>query len=55
MTPSEEHAPALSRYEPRQNLLLPPNLDDWLPEEHLARFISEIVDESLNLSPLIDR
>jgi transposase len=22
--------------------LLPPSLDDWLPEEHLARFVVEI-------------
>jgi transposase len=55
MTPSEERAPVFSRYDPKQNLLLPPNLEDWLPEEHLARFISEIVEESLDLSPLIDR
>ncbi|MDD4456154.1 MAG: IS1182 family transposase, partial [Syntrophotalea acetylenica] len=23
--------------------LLPPSMDDWLPKEHLARFIVEIV------------
>jgi transposase len=55
MTPSEELAPVFSRYDSKQHLLLPPNLEDWLPEEHLARFISEIVEESLDLSPLIDR
>ena len=55
MTPSEEHAPVFSHYDPKQRLLLPPNLDEWLPEEHLARFISEVVEESLDLSPLIDR
>lgn len=27
-----------------QDLLLPPSLDEWLPEAHLARFISETVD-----------
>ena len=32
-------------YEPHQSLLLPPSLDDWLPEDHLARFVSETVDE----------
>jgi len=31
-------------YNPNQLLLLPPNLDDWLPQEHLARFISDVVD-----------
>ncbi|WP_321533282.1 hypothetical protein [uncultured Desulfuromonas sp.] len=29
--------------------LLPPSLDDWLPEEHLARFVIDIV-EQLDLS-----
>jgi transposase len=54
--PSEEkRAPNFRRYDPHQSLLLPPNLDEWLPEEHLARFISEVVEESLDLSPLIDR
>ena len=24
--------------------LIPPSVEDWLPEEHLARFIVEIVD-----------
>ena len=24
--------------------LLPPSLQDWLPQEHLARFVVEIVD-----------
>jgi transposase len=27
-----------------QLLLLPPDLDEWLPENHLARFISDVVD-----------
>ena len=31
-------------YDPRQQLLLPPNLADWLPEDHLARFVGEVVD-----------
>ena len=26
-------------------MLLPPSLDDWLPENHLARFVGEIADE----------
>jgi transposase len=36
-------------YEPDQDLLLPPSLKDWLPEGHLAYFISDTVD-SLDLS-----
>jgi transposase/IS5 family transposase len=32
-------------YEPDQALLFPPSLDDWLPDGHLARFISDTVDE----------
>ncbi len=36
-------------YSPEQELLLPPSLNDWLPEGHLAYFISDVVDE-LDLS-----
>jgi hypothetical protein len=25
-------------------LLMPPSVDDWLPERHLARFIVEVVE-----------
>ncbi len=32
-------------YDPEQRLLLPPDLRDWLPEGHLALFISDVVDE----------
>jgi transposase len=31
-------------YEPRQMLLLPQAMQDWLPEGHLAHFISDTVD-----------
>lgn len=31
-------------YTPGQDLLLPPTLSDWLPEGHLAYFISDTVD-----------
>ena len=34
-----------------QTLLLPPSLEDWLPEDHLARFVLDVVDE-LDLSPI---
>jgi transposase len=37
-------------FDPGQGLLLPPSLDDWLPQEHLARFVADLVDEHLDLS-----
>jgi transposase len=54
MPPTEERAPVFTPYDTSQSLLLPPSLNDWLPEDHLARFISEVVEESLDLSPLIE-
>jgi hypothetical protein len=33
-----------------QPFLLPPDLHDWLPQEHLAWFILEVVDQ-LDLAP----
>src|ERR1700747_1260422 len=38
-------------YLPEQDLLLPPSLRDWLPENHLAHFVSEVVDQ-LDLSAI---
>jgi len=38
-------------YNPDQTFLMPPSLRDWLPEEHLAFFISDVVDE-LDLSAI---
>jgi transposase len=35
-----------------QPLLLPPSLQDWLPETHLARFIADVV-EQLDLSQIL--
>lgn len=37
-------------FDPGQDLLLPPSLDEWLPAGHLARFIADLVDEHLDLS-----
>jgi transposase len=31
-------------YEPNQDLLLPPSLSEWLPENHLVYFVSEMID-----------
>lgn len=33
------------RYEPNQLLLLPQDMREWLPADHLAYFISDVVDE----------
>ena len=32
-------------YEPEQQLLLPAALQEWLPDDHLAYFISDVVDQ----------
>src|SRR5213594_4540107 len=32
-------------YVPEQDLLLPPRLRDWLPEDHLAFFVSDLIDQ----------
>jgi len=32
-----------------QSLMMPPSLHDWLPEDHLARFVADLVP-SLELS-----
>jgi transposase len=31
-------------YEPNQDFLLPPSPSEWLPENHLAYFVSEMID-----------
>ena len=41
-------------YDPGQQLLLPQALQEWLPEDHLAYFISDIVDQ-LDLSEITVR
>ena len=38
-------------YVPEQDLLLPPSLRVWLPEDHLAYFVSDLVDQ-LDLSAI---
>ena len=41
-------------YDPDQSFLMPPSLDDWLPQDHTARFVAEVVDELLDLSAVYD-
>ena len=31
-------------YQPKQLLMLPPDLGEWVPEGHLAHQVSELVD-----------
>ena len=38
-------------YLPEQDLLLPPSLREWLPEGHLAYYVSDVVDQ-LDLSAI---
>jgi transposase len=40
-------------YSMDQQLLLPPNLREWVPEGHLSLFISDLVDESLDLTAIL--
>ena len=41
-------------YDPDQQLLLPQALQEWLPEDHLAYFVSDVVDQ-LDLSEITAR
>ncbi len=35
-------------WNPRQNLLLPPSLLDWLPKDHAVYFLLDVVEELAN-------
>ena len=39
-------------YDPDQLLVLPPSLRDWLPTDHLAYFVADLVEE-LDLQPIL--
>jgi transposase len=41
-------------YRQDQNFLLPPSLDELVPEDHEVRIINDVVD-ILDLSPLLSR
>jgi len=40
-------------YNPDQLFLLPPALRDWLPEGHLALFLSDVVETALDLTAIL--
>jgi len=42
------------QFDRNQQYLLPPSVDEWLPEGHLARFVVEVIDQ-LDLSKLTGR
>ena len=41
-------------YEPNQAFLMPASMRDWLPGDHLAYFISDVV-EQLDISAIMQR
>ena len=47
--PIDEQFP---RFDRETRFLLPPSLDEWLPEQHLARFVVEVID-GLDLSAMV--
>lgn len=40
-------------FDPHQVLLLPLSLGDWLPQDHLVRFVADLVDDVLDLGPVL--
>jgi transposase len=42
----------LRPYDPEELWRLPPSLRDWLPEDHLVYFVSDLVDE-FNLTSIL--
>lgn len=37
-------------FDPDAVMMVPPSLDEWLPEVHLARFVADLVESELDLS-----
>jgi transposase len=57
VAPGVQRAPvgaekAFRPYDQGQVLLMAPSIQDWVPEGHLARFVSDLVDEALDLSAI---
>lgn len=40
-------------YDQDQVFLLPPSLNDWLPEGHLGRMIDALIEDTLDLTPIL--
>jgi transposase len=45
-------AKTFRRYDQSQQFLLPPSLDEWLDEDDEARFVSEVIEDLLDLAPI---
>jgi transposase len=50
----EEMSKVFRPYDPEQTYLMPASLHDWLPQGHLAYFVSDVVDH-LDLSSITER
>ena len=55
--PAAERAPVgaaktFRPYDQGQVLLMAPSVQDWVPDGHLARFVSDLVDEALDLGAI---
>jgi transposase len=55
--PVSERAPigaakSFRPYDQGQVLLMAPSIQDWVPDGHLARFVSDLVDEALDLGAI---
>lgn len=53
-SPPSEHKKRFKAFDPDAVMLVPPSLDEWLPQNHLARFIAEIVSCELDLTRFYD-
>lgn len=52
--PAHRPKKKFQRYDPDQNLIIAPDLRDWLPDDHLCYFVSDLVDD-LDLSSIYAR
>jgi transposase len=52
--PASRPKKKFQRYDPDQTLLIAPDLHEWLPDDHLCYFVSDIIDD-LDLSSIYAR
>lgn len=52
--PASRPKKKFQRYDPDQTLLIAPDLHEWLPDDHLVYFVSDIVDD-LDLASIYAR
>jgi transposase len=51
-TATEALAKSFRAYDPEQVLLMSPVLTDWVPQGDLAHFVSDLVEDALDLSAI---